>query len=109
MTNAGNRLALDGREEASEPMSLLAGLGGDHLIADQQDRVRSSAQMRADEKPADLVPGNLGVEYTLDGSVAAALFRPAGQAQHGDPASHAQHCRHHDAQAVQGSGIQAGG
>ena len=71
-------------------MGALASFGDDNLVASKEIDIIGLEQMLTKEAPEELRPGQGGSEETLDGAIAAAVARPARNAQHRDPPGHGQ-------------------
>src|SRR5215475_330781 len=90
-TTRNVRLAVQTGEETSQTVRVFARFGHHHFVASQQIDLIWTVDMWTKEHPKQHGPWESLGEQALDGAVTAAFTRPAGDAQHRDPARHHQH------------------
>ncbi len=100
-----HRLARQAGKEAIESMGLRSGFGHDRFITSEAGDIVRIEQMRTKEVLKQIVPGQDRGEEALDGAIASASARPAGDAQHGDPTRHREDRGGDPAPLPQGDGL----
>ncbi len=88
---ARHRFAIQTGKEAVEAGRVFARFGHDGFITANEIDMVGAQEMGAKEEPEERGPGKGSMKEPLDGAIAAAVARPAGDAQHGDTAGHGEH------------------
>jgi hypothetical protein len=86
-----HRLAVQAREETIQAMRGLASFGDHDFVTSEQVDIICPVSMLTKKCPKQHRPRERRREKALDGTVTAALARPAGDAAHRDPSRHDQH------------------
>src|SRR5258706_4115532 len=99
---AGYGFASQRGKEPVQSVGELAGFGDDGFITSEDVEIVRVEQMCAKEEPEQGGPGQDGGEKALDGTIAAALAGPTGDAEHGDTLSHSQQGQRDTAELANG-------